>query len=503
MNTKNGYKVCLLVILLLLISISPVFADSTKFRIVYVSKMPEIDTTSDDIGGLPELGTLLKESRKLYQHVLFLHGGDSLAPSAMSSFDFGSHMIDILNSLEPTVMAINEREFSYKEDELLLRIAESAFPFISANIYDPVSGGNLYGVEDSLNIDIDGFNIGIFSILNEAVHESFLPDRIQVSNSASAIINTARNLQNNGTDFLILLTGHILPETEDLLNDKTVDMIFEANSTIDSILIVNSGFYGIQGSGKGNALVVDVELMRNDNEVIAKFSTSIESLKDYKPDPLISEQIEYYNSILSEIMDITIGVTETSMNTTKNAVRTEENAFGNLVADAMRNYYDSDIALVNGGSIRGNKIYEAGSELTRKDILKELPFRNKSTLISVSGSQLKSVLENSVSLVENVKGRFLQVSGINVSYCPDNPPGSRIQSIIYKGKPISPEKMYSLAISEFLYKGGDGYDMLKQSSLVRTSRRSLLVWEITRLYIESLTRVSPEIEGRILIVCTN
>ena len=61
----------------------------------------------------------------------------------------------------------------------------------------------------------------------------------------------------------------------------------------------------------------------------------------------------------------------------------------------------------------------------------------------------------------------------------------------------------SLAISEFLYKGGDGYDMLKQSSLVRTPRRSLLVWEITRLYIESLTRVSPEIEGRILIVCTN
>lgn len=503
MKMKNSYKVCSLLILLLLLSISSVFADSTTFRIVYVSKMPEIDTLSDDIGGLSELGTLLKESRKLYPNVLFLHGGDSLAPSAMSSFDFGSHMIDILNSLEPTVMAINEREFSYKEDELLLRIAESAFPFISANIYDPMSGGNLDGVEDSLSLDIDGFKIGIFSILNEAVQESFLPDRIQVNNSASTIINTARKLQNNGTDFIILLTGHTLPETEDLLYDKTVDMIFEANSTNDSILTVNSGFYGMQGSSKGNALVVDVELLRNNSKVIAKFSTSIESLNNYKPDPLISEQIEYYNSILSEIMDITIGVTETSLDTTKNAVRTEENAFGNLVADALRNYYDSDIALVNGGSIRGNKIYEAGTELTRKDILKELPFRNESTLISISGTQLKSALENAVSLVENVKGRFLQVSGINVSYCPDNPPGSRIQSIFYKGKPINPNKMYSLAITEFLYKGGDGYDMLKQSNLLRTSRRSMLVWEITRFYIESIKKISPEIEGRILSECTN
>ncbi len=503
MKMKNYYKVFSLLILLLLLSISPVFADSTKFRIVYVSKMPEIDTPSNDIGGLSELGTLLKESRKLCQNVLFLHGGDSLAPSAMSSFDFGSHMIDILNSLEPTVMAINEREFSYKEDELLLRIAESAFPYISANLYDPVSGGNLDGVEDSLSIDIDGFKIGIFSILNEAVHKSFLPDRILVNNSASAILNTAGNLQDNNTDFIILLTGHTLPETEDLLNNKTVNMIFEANSVNDSIQPVNSGFYGIQGSNKGNALVVDVELVRNDNKVIARFSATMESLKNYKPDLLISRQIEYYNSILSEIMDITIGITETPLDTTRNAVRTEENAFGNLVADAIRNYYDSDIALINGGSIRGNKIYEAGTELTRKDILKELPFRNVSTLISVSGTQLKSILENSVSLVENVKGRFLQVSGINVSYCSDKPPGSRIQSIIYKGKPISPNKLYSLAISEFLYKGGDGYEMLKQSDLLRTSRRSMLVWEITQLYIESIKKISPEIEGRILSTCSD
>lgn len=502
MKMENNYKVYSLIILLLLLLIFPAFADSTKFRIVYVSKMPEIDTPSDDIGGLSELGTLLKESRELYQHVLFLHGGDSLAPSAMSSFDFGSHMIDILNSLEPTVMAINEREFSYKEDELLLRIAEAAFPFISANIYDPVTDGNLEGVEDSLSLDIDGFKIGIFSILNEGVHESFLPDRIQVSNSESTIINTAGSLRKNDTDLLILLTGHTLPNTDILLSEKIIDMVFEANDATDTIASVNSGFYAIQGSSKGNALVVDVELIRNDKKVTAKFSTSIESLEDYKPDLLISEQIEYYNSILSEIMDITIGITETSMNTTKNAVRTEENAFGNLVADAMRNYYDSDIALVNGGSIRGNKIYEAGTELTRKDILKELPFRNESTLISVSGAQLISALENSVSLVENVKGRFLQVSGINVIFCPENPSGSRIQSIIFKGKPISLNKMYSLAISEFLYKGGDGYEMLKQSDLLRTSRRSMLIWEITRLYIESIKKISPKIEGRILSTCS-
>ena len=76
-------------------------------------------------GGLAELGTAVRQFRNKEEHFLFLHGGDSLAPSIMSSFDQGTHMIDILNSILPEVMAIDEREFAHSEDELIMRISEA------------------------------------------------------------------------------------------------------------------------------------------------------------------------------------------------------------------------------------------------------------------------------------------------------------------------------------------------------------------------------------------
>ena len=37
----------------------------------------------------------------------------------------------------------------------------------------------------------------------------------------------------------------------------------------------------------------------------------------------------------------------------------------------------ADVAFTNGGGIRGNKIYDAGHTLTRRDVLTELPVGNE------------------------------------------------------------------------------------------------------------------------------
>ena len=66
-----------------------------------------------------------------------------------------------------------------------------------------------------------------------------------------------------------------------------------------------------------------------------------------------------------------------------------------------------------GGGIRGNKIYDAGTELTRRDILTELPFGNRTVKIEVTGETIWAALENGVSQVENSAGRFPQVSGLS------------------------------------------------------------------------------------------
>ncbi len=68
-------------------------------------------------------------------------------------------------------------------------------------------------------------------------------------------------------------------------------------------------------------------------------------------------------------MNVTIGTTAEPLDSRKATLRTQEAAIGNVVADALREAVKADIAIVNGGGIRGNKEYPAGSPLTRRDVL--------------------------------------------------------------------------------------------------------------------------------------
>ena len=72
-----------------------------------------------------------------------------------------------------------------------------------------------------------------------------------------------------------------------------------------------------------------------------------------------------------------IGETETELDTRRASVRSRETAFGNLLADAMRAATESDVALTNGGGIRGDTVYPPGTPITRKLVLTELPFGNR------------------------------------------------------------------------------------------------------------------------------
>ena len=149
-------------------------------------------------------------------------------------------------------------------------------------------------------------------------------------------------------------------------------------------------------------------------------------------------------------------------------MRTRETSFGDLLADALRAATGADVALTNGGGIRGDATYPAGTEITRKDILTELPFGNVTVLAEVAGTDLLAALENGVSQVEDTAGRFPQVSGLGFTYDPSRPPGARIVEVAVGGSPLNPGRTYRLATNDYLLGGGDGY-----ASLTRGDHRCL------------------------------
>ena len=107
-------------------------------------------------------------------------------------------------------------------------------------------------------------------------------------------------------------------------------------------------------------------------------------------------------------------------------MRGREAAIGNLIADAMRARTRADAAIMNGGGIRGGKVYAPGTPITRRDVQAELPFGNHLVALDIKGSELRLPIENGLSRLPATAGRFPQVSGMTVEFDPKQPAGSRV-----------------------------------------------------------------------------
>lgn len=154
-------------------------------------------------------------------------------------------------------------------------------------------------------------------------------------------------------------------------------------------------------------------------------------------------------------------------------IRSRETNLGNMLADIVRAFYDCDIALVNSGSIRCDKVLGPTTNsrhLSIRDAIDILPFDNAFVLRSVSGSKLLQALENAVS-DDHSDGRFLQVSGMRFAFSWRLPNKQRITrtSIINDSgmeTPILPDACYKTAMVDFIATGFDGYSCFKDTAAI-------------------------------------
>ena len=102
------------------------------------------------------------------------------------------------------------------------------------------------------------------------------------------------------------------------------------------------------------------------------------------PDAEVAAVVAKFEAELSRELDTPIGTTTIELDSRTATVRTREAAIGNIIADALRWSAQTEVAVTNGGSIRGSTIYPAGSTITRRNILTELPFSNRLVLVTMS-----------------------------------------------------------------------------------------------------------------------
>lgn len=448
-------------------------------------------------GGHAKLATVVKTERAR-GNTLFIHAGDAISPSILSGFDKGHHIIDILNRIAPDVFTPGNHEFDFGAENFRTRMAQATFDVLAANIHEP-AGGLVKHLKPSKMVEIGGIRVGILGVTTEETADLATPEPIRFRPAVKVATELAARLRADGADLVVAVTHIGFDHDFELVRSGAADVILSGHD--HNLVTFWNGRVALVESASQADFVTPIDLRLTITQTDGKRRVSF--VPNFRPvdtiavtpDPEIAALIARYEGELDSELNVVVGETATALDTRSILMRSQETAFGNLVCDAMRQSVAADVCLMNGGSVRANRQYPAGTKLTRRHILEEMPFGNKTVLLEVKGVILRAALEHGLS----GDGAFPQVSGITIEADMTKPVGKRLRSVHAAGAPLDDTKLYKLATNDYLARGGDGYVVLKTARTLIDALAAQYMASNVMSYIAKAGAVSPKTEGRIVL----
>jgi 5'-nucleotidase len=473
-------------------------------------------------GGVSRRKTLIDAIRKEGGNQILIDAGDVFQGTLWFNQYLGQADLEFYNALGYEAQAIGNHEFDKGPQPLAEYIKRAKFPVLSANISTdgsyPING--LY--KPWVIKDVGGQRIGIFGLTTEETPAISSPGSgITFANYIESAKKAVAELKAQGVNKIIALTHIGITFDRELARQvEGIQVIIGGHSHTPMGPMVSPPDPArpypeviAAPSGKPVVMATDWEWGRwlgdltvgfdangDITSVVAAHPTEVAPSID--PDPGFENRIKVLVQPLGALRSQPAGEAAVALNGNRADVRTKETNFGNLIADAMLDKArpaGAQVAIMNGGGIRTS--VDAGP-ITLGELLDVQPFGNTLALVTLTGAQLREALENGVSQIETVAGRFAQVSNMRYSFDPALPVGSRITGVqISNGSgqysALDPAASYRVATINFLLTGGDGYTVLGQGT--NKIDTGLLDVDVTTEYIVAHSPVNPQVEGRIVV----
>lgn len=450
-------------------------------------------------GGLARVLTLTKSIREQNPNTLFMMAGDTISPSVESITYKGAQMIDAWNTVGLDYATFGNHEFDFGPDVLVERIKESKFGWIAANVIDTRTGKPFGDVPPYVIREFSGVKVGIFGlVLPETKSTSRPGPNVEFRNPCETAKQVVSELHGQGAKVVIALTHLSMREDKEVARCADVDVIIGGHE--HTLLESHAGRAPIfkMTADARDLGQIDLNISQTTGELESIDWKVIQVDSKTKEAPEFAAVYRKYANLLAELAK-PVGRSTVALDARSAENRTRETNVGNLVADSFRKALGSDVALMNGGSIRADELIPAGT-IDVRDVLSILPFKNKLVKIEVTGATLKAALEHGVSRTAPgaEPGGFPQVSGIQFSFDASRPAGSRITEIKVNGQPLNETRKYTMATSTFLaLDGGDGYTMFKGSPVITPPESAPIDSEALKRMFVSGRAIAPKVEGRI------
>jgi 5'-nucleotidase len=449
-------------------------------------------------GGFARLATLVKRIRLENPATLLVLAGDVISPSVASTVLRGEQMIAGLNVIGLDLATFGNHEFDFGPGVLRQRMRESAFTWISANVLDRRSGRPFGGAEPDVFLTLGGVRVGVYGLTmpETAVTSSPGPD-VEIRDPIAVARALTADLRGRGAQLIVAVTHQEMAQDRALAAAPGVELDVILGGHEHEPLVAEAGRTLITKGGSDARYLVQVDLWMGGDGKLRERSWTFHEVSARIPlDPQAEAVVRAYGQRLSGDLDVVVGQTAVALEGRRARLRTEETNLGDFIADAMRARIKTDVALINGGGIRSDRIIPPGP-LTRRDLAAMSPFGNVVMTLELTGKALRAVLEQALPQREREAGGFLQVSGLTVTYDPAQPAGQRVVAMTVGGTPLDPDRRYTAAVIDYIAAGKDGLTAFRDARILVDAMSSPLLADILLHAVTTQGRIAPQPDGRI------
>ena len=449
-------------------------------------------------GGFARLATLVQRLRAENPATLLALAGDTISPSVASTLLKGEQMIGGLNALGLDLATFGNHEFDFGPSVLAQRMRESAFTWLSANVLDRRSGRPFGDAQRDLVLTLNGVRLGFFGLTTPqtAATSSPGPD-VEIWEAIGVARARSADLKARGAQLVIAITHQEMGEDRALAAAPGVDVDVILGGHEHEPLVAEEGRTLITKAGADGRYLVQVDLwIGGEGRLRERSWTFHEVGSRLPPDPRMEALVRAYEDRVGRELSVEVGRTTVPLEGRRGRLRTQETNLGDFITDAMRARTKTEVALINGGGIRSDRIIPPGP-LTRGDLAAMSPFGNVVMTLELTGRTLREVLEQALPQRDREAGGFLQVSGLEVSFDATAPIGSRIVSVVVGGAPLDPERRYRVAAIDYIARGKDGLDAFLKGHVLVDAASAPLLADVLLQAVAAQGSIAPRVDGRI------
>ena len=456
-------------------------------------------TPVDDRGGLARIATLKKQVAAEGRTAILVLAGDFLGPSVESSVFKGEQTVAAMNAAGLDIATLGNHEFDFGKDVLIQRMSEAKFQWVVSNVLDKATGKPIGNAVPYLIRAVGTLKVGFIGLCLTTSEIS--PDKLSGMELVSPLRAAAQylpQLRRLGANVIVAVT-HLAFEDDRQLTDRfpAIDLIIGGHEHYPITVTENRTL--ISKAGSDGKWVARIDVGRRPNGAVEKFYELLPITAALPDDPTTAAVVKSFEDRLGKELEIVIGSTAVPLDGDEVHVRTGETNLGDLIADIIRDHVGADVAIVNAGSVRGERVIPAGP-IDRRTILNIHPFGDVITKVAIPGRVLLQALNNGVSKWPAASGRFPQVSGLTMTVDTKATPNDRVRDVRIGGQAIDAAKIYTLALPDYLFKGGDDYSMFMAQRVLVSPENGDLMLGVIEQYVMAHPNLAPSAAGRITIV---